>query len=923
LSRSCINSCAAALLCLAGSAAAQTVPSNATLPPVVFVNGWETGFTNSCPVSSSAATTFGNLPTYLLADGVPAVYFFDNCAQDPNEPIETLGNDFGKFLNTITYDNGQQVPQIDVVAFSMGGLVVRAYLAGLQANGALTPPANPLVRDLVLIATPNFGSFLAANNASSIPAGTQSAEMIPGSSFLWNLATWNQRIDDLRGVNAIAVIGNAGSYIGNLTGITLGNATDGVVSLASASLGFVAQQDGVTRIVPYCHIDPGAFTNTTFGPLNCSGTGIANVTNESQLTGRIVRSFLAGTADWRAIGTTPATDPYLSMDGGTFFAMVNQTGNYVTDMNLVLWGTLPMVMGGAAGTIFFNDFVSGTGAYMASSQSLGTINCGTLTQAVGYFAAARCKLATAIISIGPLSGKPGRVIDAGRAITLIGADLGFLCNGCKVTATPTGGNPVSLSVSSWNPRLITAQLPPDLTGLLTISVSSTTGNDSITALVESPAIISVSQTSLQFTAGVGGSNPAAQSIELTNTGAGTLAWSASATSAMGSWLSVSPSLGIAPSALSIAVNAAGLAAGTYAGTVQITSAGASNSPLSISVTLTVAAAPPTLTVSSQPLTFQYTAGGAVPAARNISITNGGAGSLSWTASTGAFWLSVASASGTAPSQLTVSVNPANLAAGTYIAGVVISAPGAVGSPATVAVTLVVEGSQPAGVITGLTNAASFSPGFASATWIAIFGTNLSQDTYLWQPADIVNGQLPKSLHGVSVTINGFAAYVEYISSTQINALAPDDATIGSVSVVVTAAGQTSNSFSAQKQSFAPAFFMSGNTSYAAAQHADYTLVDAAHPAQPGETIMIYGTGFGPTNPAVDTGQLVTTAEPLANPVQISIGGINTNASFAGLVEAGLYQFNVPVPAGLASGDAGFTAMISGAQTQTGVSIPVQ
>jgi uncharacterized protein (TIGR03437 family) len=236
---------------------------------------------------------------------------------------------------------------------------------------------------------------------------------------------------------------------------------------------------------------------------------------------------------------------------------------------------------------------------------------------------------------------------------------------------------------------------------------------------------------------------------------------------------------------------------------------------------------------------------------------------------------------------------------------------------------VVERTQAPGVITGVTNAASFSPGVASATWIAIFGTNLSASTYAWQPADIVNGQLPKSLHGVSVTINGFAAYVEYISPTQINVLAPDDATVGSVQVVVTAADQPGNSFTAQKQSFSPAFFTSGSTSYAAAQHADYSLVDTAHPAQPGETIMIYGTGFGPTNPVTPTGQLVTTAEPLANSVQINIGGVTATSSFAGLVEAGVYQFNVAVPAGLANGDAGLIAVISGAQTQTGVSIPVQ
>jgi len=140
-------------------------------------------------------------------------------------------------------------------------------------------------------------------------------------------------------------------------------------------------------------------------------------------------------------------------------------------------------------------------------------------------------------------------------------------------------------------------------------------------------------------------------------------------------------------------------------------------------------------------------------------------------------------------------------------------------------------------------------------------------------------------------------------------------------VVVTAADQPSNSITAQKQSFSPAFFIGGNTAYAAAQHADYSLVSAAHPAQPGETIMIYGTGFGPTNPAVPTGQLVTTAEPLANSVQFSIGGVTAASSFAGLVEAGVYQFNVTVPAALPDGDAGLLAAISSVQTQSGSSFP--
>ncbi len=882
--------------------ALPTVPVSATRPPVVLLNGWQTLYTNSCPVSASSSTTFGNLAQYLLSDGVPQVYFFDNCAEDPNKPIETLGADLGKFLNSITYDDGTPVTQIDLVAFSMGGLIVRSYLAGLQTDGTLSPPVNTLVRDLVLIATPNFGSFLATNYASAIVSGTQSAQMIAGSAFLWKLSMWNQHVDDLRGVNAIAVIGNAGTYINNPAGISLANGSDGVVELTSGSLGFVAQQTSVTRIVPYCQVDPTAFTNQNVS-YTCAAAGIANITRPSHPTGQIVRSFLAGETGWQSIGTTPATNSLLSVNGGTFFGMVNQTGSPVTDMTQVLWGTLPMQNGGATNTIFYNNFVYGTGAFQPTSSSLGTIVCGTVTEAVGYFAAARCKIGTAIISIGPLLTGAAHAISSGSAITISGATFGYLCNGCKVTATPAGSTETqSLSVSSWTDTSITAQLPASFTGLVNIAVLGVNGNDAINAMVAAPPGITVSSQSLQFSAA------GSQTVQITNSGNGTLAWTAGASD---SWLSVSPASGTAPSALTVSVSTTGLTAGTYTGSVQIAATGAYNTPLSISVSLTVAAPPASLVVSPQTLSYQYTFGGAVPVAQGISITNGGGGSFSWTASTSDYWLSVSAASGTAPASVSVSVDPSNLAAGTYNGSVQISSAGVAGSPATVAVTLTVQGNPPAGTIAGITNAGSFQPGFASATWVSIFGANLSQTTYTWQAGDFINGQLPTSLRGVSVTIDGIPAYVEYISPTQINVLAPDDPTTGSVQVQVTTAKQQSNSLAEQKQQFAPSFFTFNGMSATAA------------PAHPGDTVQIYGTGFGPTNPASPTAQLVTTPAMLASTPQINIGGMNAAVAYAGLIEAGLYQFNVTVPASLPNGNAAVLATIGGVQTQTGVSITVQ
>src|ERR1035438_2057814 len=76
----------------------------------------------------------------------------------------------------------------------------------------------------------------------------------------------------------------------------------------------------------------------------------------------------------------------------------------------------------------------------------------------------------------------------------------------------------------------------------------------------------------------------------------------------------------------------------------------------------------------------------------------------------------------------------------------------------------------------------------------------------------------------------------------------------------------SNTFSAPKTLISPAFFTLGGGVYVAALHADYSLVGAALPAKPGETILLYGTGFGP-----------------ANPVQITIGGVTAAVAFAGLV----------------------------------------
>ena len=81
-------------------------------------------------------------------------------------------------------------------------------------------------------------------------------------------------------------------------------------------------------------------------------------------------------------------------------------------------------------------------------------------------------------------------------------------------------------------------------------------------------------------------------------------------------------------------------------------------------------------------------------------------------------------------------------------------------------------------------------------------------------------------------------------------------------------------------------------------------------------IILWGTGFGPTNPAVPAGQVVSGANPLANAVTVTIGGQPAAVDFSGVIAAGLVQINVHVPSSINNGDAGVIAEVGGVSTQT-------
>ena len=236
------------------------------------------------------------------------------------------------------------------------------------------------------------------------------------------------------------------------------------------------------------------------------------------------------------------------------------------------------------------------------------------------------------------------------------------------------------------------------------------------------------------------------------------------------------------------------------------------------------------------------------------------------------------------------------------------------------------------VISLVANAAGENPVIAPNTWLEIKGTRLASngDSRTWQSSDFQNNQLPVSLDGVSVTVNGKAAYVYYISPTQVNILTPPDAMPDSASVQVTNNRQTSAAFSVKAQSSSPSFFNINGGPYVVAQHsADYTLVGpaslfpgASTPAKPGETVILYANGFGPTTPPAVGGTLKQSGN--LNPLPaVEIGGIAAQVQFAGLVMPGLFQINVVVPANTPSGDNSLSATINGVPVAPVALITVQ
>ena len=441
-----------------------------------------------------------------------------------------------------------------------------------------------------------------------------------------------------------------------------------------------------------------------------------------------------------------------------------------------------------------------------------------------------------------------------------------------------------------------------------------------------PVLPDPSPAGLFFSAGAGAILPA-QQVDINASASSPFQLSTSTTDGA-NWLSAGPASGSA-GPISVSVNTAGLAPGIYTGEVDISIAG---NVVSVSVTLAVRLAgtsgasmeapmPSAVPAPCTPTKLALTPTGLVnnfsvpakwPAALIVQLNNDCGTSVTNGSVVASF------SNGDPPLSLRGDgqngTYSATWQAGTVTPRMVVTLQAVAGTlqPATAQLTGGVSQNQAPVLAKGGTVNAFYrtSGALAPGTVAEVYGTGLAAGT-------VSTGAppLPTQSNGTFVLVGGFSAPLFYLSDGQLDVQIPSDlAPTQQYAIVVSSGGALTLPDQIDLVTLQP-----GVSSFAdghiIAQHVDGTLIDANHPAKPGEAIVTYLLAMGPTNPSVPSGApspvsplAVVTVQPT-----VTVDGQTADLLFAGLTPtyAGLYQINFRVPASAHTGDLTMVVMQNG------------
>jgi hypothetical protein len=339
-------------------------------------------------------------------------------------------------------------------------------------------------------------------------------------------------------------LGSVGVFV-NTSGLAVGTYS-GSITIAAAGVGNTPLTVPVTLTVTagnlFTTLYSANFSYIIGGPVQSLPTVSVGSTGSAL-------SYTVSAPSWLAVTPTTGTTP------GSLSVSVNTTGLTVGTYN----GSVTIAAPGAGNSpLTVPESLTVVNPSIVPSQSSLTFNY-------------------------PIGGTaPGA---QSLSISSTGAALSYTVSasgGTWLSVSPTSGTtPGSVSVSVN----ITGLAVGTYSGSLTIAAAGAANTPvtvPVTLRVTLPAL-TTTPNSLTFSYTTGGTAPAAQSVSITSNGS-PLSYTVSASA---TWLAVTPTSGTTPGSVSVSINTTGLTAGTYTGSVTITSSGASNSPRTVSVTLTV------------------------------------------------------------------------------------------------------------------------------------------------------------------------------------------------------------------------------------------------------------------------------------------------------------------------------------------------
>lgn len=233
-------------------------------------------------------------------------------------------------------------------------------------------------------------------------------------------------------------------------------------------------------------------------------------------------------------------------------------------------------------------------------------------------------------------------------------------------------------------------------------------------------------------------------------------------------------------------------------------------------------------------------------------------------------------------------------------------------------------------MTGLQNAASYTANVVSPGGIVtVYGTDMGPGSLSTFQLD-TNGRVPSVLSATRILFNGEAAPVLYTSATQASAIAPYLLQgIANADVVVQYQDRVSRAFNIPVRATDPGLFSidRSGTGPGAILNQDNTVNGPDNPARAGSIVVLFGAGFGSTNPQSFAGGVTpaTNVPRLLTPVTVTIGGAPAVIEYQGPAPgavAGLYQFNVRIPANAARGELPVKITMGSASSQDRLTVSV-